>query len=137
MKKLKLNYWAILVVVIASQVIPVIWYGIFANEWMELNNLTMEFVTANESSAPYITAIIWSIAFALVLAWLFKRMNVESAKDGLITAIVMGLPFSLLNMMTTNMFSFRPYGLTWIDGGENMVIWAAAGLILGAWRKYE
>jgi len=137
MKKLKLNYWAILVVVIASQVIPMVWYGIFATEWMELNNLTMEFVTANESSAPYITAIIWSISFALVLAWLFKRMNIESAMDGLITAVVMGIPFSLLNMMTTNMFSFRPYGLTWIDGGENMVIWAAAGLILGAWRKYE
>lgn len=137
MKKLKLNYWAIFVVVIVSQIIPMIWYSVFQNKWMKLNDLSLEFIEDNATSSPYIMAIIASLAFAWVLAWLFKRMNIESAKDGFLTAFVMGIPFSLFNLMTLNMFSFRPYELAWIDGGENLIIWGAAGIILGAWRKYE
>lgn len=137
MKKLKINYWAIIAIVIMSQLVGMLWYGLFAETWMSMNNLSMEFIVENERSAPYIMAIISSFAFAWVLAWLFKRMNVESAKDGLITALMMGIPFSLFNLMTVYMFSFRPYGLAWIDGGENLVIWGLAGLILGSWRKYE
>lgn len=137
MKKLKINYWAVIVVVVLSQLVPMIWYGVFAEQWMELNGLTMEMITEDASSAPYIMAIIASFTFAMVLAWLFKRMNVESAKDGLITAVIMGIPFSLFNLMTVYMFSFRPYGLAWIDGGENLIIWALSGIVLGAWRKYE
>jgi hypothetical protein len=137
MKKLKINYWAVIVVVVLSQLVPMIWYGVFAEQWMELNGLTMEMITEDGSSAPYIMAIIASFTFAMVLAWLFKRMNVESAKDGLITAVIMGIPFSLFNLMTVYMFSFRPYGLAWIDGGENLIIWALSGIVLGAWRKYE
>lgn len=137
MKKLKINYWAVIVVVIVSQLIPMIWYGIFAEQWMEMNGLTMDMITDDASSAPYIMSIIASFTFALVLAWLFKRMKVESAKDGLITAFIMGVPFSLFNLMTINMFSFRPYELAWIDGGENLLIWVVSGLILGVWRKYE
>lgn len=137
MKKLKLNYAAIILVVIVSQVIPMIWYTVFVDAWLSMNGLTMEQAEAGSSTSPYITAIVSSFVFAWVLAWLFKRMKVESARDGLFTAIVMGIPFSLLNLMTLYMFSFRPYGLAWIDGGENLLIWAAAGLILGAWRKYD
>ncbi len=137
MKKLKLNYLAILAVVIISQVIPMIWYGIFADQWMEMNGLTMDYIMANDSNSPYFVALIASLVFAVILAWLFKRMNIESAKDGFITALAMGIPFSLLNLMTIYMFSFRPYELVWIDGGENLLIWGVAGLILGGWRKYE
>jgi len=137
MKKLKLNYLAILAVVIASQVLPMIWYGIFAEPWMEMNGLTMDYLLANQSNTPYFVALISSMVFAIVLAWLFKRMNIESAKDGFITALAMGIPFSLLNLMTIYMFSFRNYELVWIDGGENLLIWVVSGLILGGWRKYE
>jgi len=137
MKKLKLNYLAIVVTVVVSQIIPMIWYGIFAQEWMDMNGLDMAFIEENASSSPYIMAIVSSFVFATVLAWLFKRMNVESAIDGLKTAFLMGVSFSLFNLMTIYMFSFKPYGLAWIDGGENVLIWCVAGLILGGWRKYE
>jgi hypothetical protein len=137
MKKLKINFWAVILIVVLSQVIGMTWYGIFAETWMTMNELSMEFIMENESSSPYIMAIISSFAFAMVLAWLFKRMNVQSAKDGFITAIIMGIPFSLFNLMTVYMFSYEPYGLAWIDGGENLVVWGMAGIVLGGWRKYE
>jgi hypothetical protein len=34
------------------------------------------------------------------------------------------------------MFSFRPYELTWVAGGFNLVGLTIVGFILGAWRKY-
>jgi hypothetical protein len=44
--------------------------------------------------------------------------------------------FYLLPTMINNLSSFRPYELSWIDGGCNIVIYAIAGAILGGWRKY-
>ena len=137
MKTLKINHLAILTIVVLGQVIPAGWYTLFADQWMEFNNLTLEDAEANASATPYISSIITSVFFAYVLAWLFRRMNIESSIDGLKTAILMGIPFSLLNHITLNMFSLRPYGLSWIDSGVELIIWALAGLILGGWRKYE
>ncbi len=136
MKILRYNYWAILVLVILGQVIPAVWFEAFSTQWLEYNNLTMEDTEA-VGSAPYISAVITSAVHAFVVAWLFKRMSIESALDGLKTAVLMGIPFSLLNHMTVNMFSLRPYPLTWIEGGADLLIWAAAGLILGGWRRYQ
>jgi hypothetical protein len=136
MRTLRYNYWAILVLVLLGQIIPAIWYMAFSDRWLEYNNLTLQ-EAESVGSAPYITAVITSVAHALVLAWLFKRMKIESAVEGLKTAVIMGIPFSLLNHMTVNMFSLRPYPLTWIEGGADLSIWAAMGLILGGWLRYK
>ena len=53
MKKLKINYWAVIVVVVLSQLVPMIWYGVFAEQWMELNGLTMEMITEDASSPEF------------------------------------------------------------------------------------
>ncbi|CAD5270284.1 MULTISPECIES: DUF1761 domain-containing protein [unclassified Imperialibacter] len=136
MKTLKINHWAILVIVVLGQVIPALWYGMFAETWMRLNNLTEADVMSG-GSTPYISSVITAIVFAYVLAWLFKRMNVGSAADGAKTAFIMAVSFSLLMHMTVNFFSMRPYGLAWVDGGADLVVWTLAGTILGGWRKYE
>jgi len=137
MKTLKINHLAILVIVILGQLIPFGWYTIFAEKWMSLNGLTTEEIESQMSATPYISSIITSIVFAYVFAWLFKRLSIKSASEGLKTALIIWLPFSLLNHITVNLFSFRPYALSWIDAGSDFLIYAAIGLILGGWRKYE
>ena len=91
----------------------------------------------NAGSSPYIVSIIHSIFFGGVLAWLFVRLKIESAIDGLKTALIMSLPFTLLDSMTLNLFSLRPYPLTWIDAAPELMMWATAGILLGGWRKYK
>lgn len=135
MKQLKINHAAVWVIVVLGQIIPAVWYGIFAEPWMEMNNLTEEMALSGGMS-PYIVSIITSIAFAYMLAWVFIRMGVESLMDGLKTGFIMGFPIAILGTMTVNIFSIRPYGLAWIDGGQNLIIWILAGIILGSWRKY-
>lgn len=56
---------------------------------------------------------------------------------GLITGLILGATFNMASLITINMFSFRPVELAVIDGGANVLVFAVAGLILGAWRKYE
>lgn len=136
MNNLKMNHAAVWVIVVLGQVIPAVWYGMFAEPWMDLNGLTMEDATGGGVS-PYIVSIITSIAFAYMLAWVYIRMNVSTLADGLKTGFIMGFPIAILGNMTVNMFSFRPYALTWIDGGVNLVIWIVAGAILGAWTKQK
>lgn len=104
---------------------------------MEFTGLTLEDAEASASATPYISSIIKSVAFAYVLAWLFRRMSIESSIDGLKTALLMGIPFSLLSHITLDMFSLRPYGLSWINSGPELIMWTLAGLILGGWKKYE
>ena len=85
----------------------------------------------------YISSVIYSAGLALVLAWIFRRMNVQSAMDGLKTGLYMGITLSLFYNIMMNLFSMRPYPLSWIDGGAGIIMFAISGLILGGWRKYE
>ncbi len=134
MNRLKINHLAVWIIVVLGQIIPAVWYGIFADSWMAYNNLKMEDIDPNNFK-PYVVSIITSVAFSYMLAWVFVRMNVTTWLDGLKTGIIMGFPIAILGTMTTNMFSLRPYGLAWIDGGANLIIWVIAGMLLGAWTK--
>jgi hypothetical protein len=136
MKPLKINHAAVWILVVLGQVLPAVWYGIFAEPWMEMNNLTEEMATSGGAS-PFIVSIVSSIALSYMIAWVFVRMNVSSLADGLKTGFIMGFPIAILGTMTVNMFSIRPYGLAWIDGGVQLVIWLIAGALLGGWRKYK
>lgn len=137
MKRLKFNHLAIWVAIILSQAIPLGWYTLFEGRWMTLNNLTAEYVDANQSSWLFVTSILGGVLSMYVLAWIFKRLPIESGRAGLLTGLIIGATFNMVSLITINMFSFRPIELAFIDGGANVLVFAVAGLILGAWRKYE
>jgi hypothetical protein len=136
MKTLKINYLAVLVIVILAQIIPMGWYTAFQEKWMAYNNITME-MGEEAGITPYIASLVYAAFLAWALAWLFKRMKVESAMDGLKSALILGFPATILSNIMINLFSMRPYGLSWIDGGCGLIIFAVAGLVLGGWRKYD
>jgi hypothetical protein len=136
MKTLKINYLAVLVILILGQLIPMGWYSAFQKPWMKYNNLTIE-MGNNGGMTPYIASIIYAGSLAWVLAWIFKRMNIQSAMDGLKTGFLMGVPMMLFYSMMQNLFAMRPYPLSWIDGGYGIILFSVSGLILGGWRKYD
>lgn len=137
MKSLKINYLAILACVVLAQVIPAIWYTVFSEPWMKANNITMEQAEAAASSTPYFVSIIHAFLISYVMAWLFQRMNVTSGMEGLQIGLAIGFAFVLMEHMTVNSFSLRPYYLTWIDGGCTFVVIPIIGFILGSWLKYK
>ncbi len=137
MKKLKINYLAVIVVVLVAQAIQMAWYTIFAQEWMNLNQLTMEDVNNNENITFYAVSIVGSFIMALALAMLYRRMRIESWKDGLAVGALIGFAFTFIPIMVNGFFEFRPMALAWLNGGVNIIVLTIAGLILGSWRKYR
>lgn len=135
-KQLKLNYLAVITCIVVGQVIPATWYGLFAEPWMKYNNLTLEYINENASTIPYLVSIISSAIAAFALAWLFTKLNVQSAVEGLKYALIISIAFNFFVLYTQNWFSFRSPYLALIDGGVYVVVFSVYGLILGGWRKY-
>jgi len=130
MKTLKINYLAVLVIVILAQIIPMGWYTAFQEKWMAYNNLTME-MGSDAGATPYIASIVYGAFLAWALAWAFQRMKVESAMDGLKSALILGFPVTILSNIMINLFSMRPYSLSWIDGGCGLIIFAVGRIDAG------
>ena len=136
MKTLKINYLAVLTILVLGQLIPMAWYSAFMKPYMTYNNLTPE-MGGQAGMTPYIASILYAGGLGWVMAWIFKRMNIQSAMDGLKTGFLMGVPIMLFYNIMQNLFAFRPYPLSWIDGGYGIIIFSVSGLILGGWRKYK
>ena len=139
MKKLKINHAAVWVGVVLLHVLGFLWYGpIFGDPWMEMVGIDRATVEANPPGAGiWITNLVATVVPLYVLAWLFTKLDVNTALMGAGMGLLIGFSFIHLSDMTSNMFAQRAYGLSWITGGFSMVSLALAGLILGAWRKYE
>ncbi len=133
---LKINHLAVIVCTILSMVIPVAWYSLFADQWMNLNGFSLEFVEENSSPKLYISALLSGLIGSYVLAWLWQKMSISSIVDGVIAALAIGFGLLFLTGMVHNMFEYRPYGLSWINGGGTMLWMVVSGIILATWRKY-
>ena len=135
---MKINHLAVLVSFVWLQVLGFLWYGpLFGEPWMEMVGIDMAVVEANPPGAAiWISNIIATIIPVYILAWLFTKLNVDSAGAGALYGFLIGFGFNLLPTMAGNMFAMMPYGLAWITGGFEIVGWAVTGIILGAWKKY-
>lgn len=139
MKELTINHFAVWLSIILLTVLGFLWYGpLFGDTWMKLVGLDMATVEANPPGAGvWITNLVATIVPAYTLAWLFTKLQVESALRGALIGLLIAFAFVHLSRMTSDMFAFRPYELSWITGGFSLVGLAIAGLVLGAWRKYK
>lgn len=105
---------------------------------MALVGITEDQIMANPPGAGiWISNLIATAVPVYFMAWLFTKLNVESAMRGLLLGLGISFSFQFLTQMTQNLFAMRPYELTWVSGGFNLVALALVGLILGGWRKYQ
>lgn len=131
------NFAAIIVCTVLSMAIPMLWYMIFADAWMQGNGLTIRDIEDGHSVFPYVIAGIGSFAGAYILSWLMIALKVESFIKGLCIALMIGIAFCYLPLATQNSFAFRPNELSFIDGGVNLFNWMISGGILASWKKFE
>lgn len=138
----KTNWMAIAASVVASMVIGFLWYGaMFNTQWMAANGITMEGEKMFKNGAeipmtmtPMIVNTIAMVVYALVMNWLFGKMNVSTWQTGATIGGGVGL-IMLLNELTGNMFANNPMSLTQIDGSYSLVLFVVIGAIVGGWRK--
>ncbi len=138
--KQKVNWIAVVIGTVVMQIIPMIWYGmIWRDQWMAHNHITMEFAEAHkaESGGAYAAGLLAAFVGVYMLARLFILIRVEQAMRGLIIASSIGFSFTILPLMCVNLFSYRPYALSWIDGLQFCIGYAVSGILLAQWRTYS
>jgi hypothetical protein len=138
MKALKINIIAIAVLAIAFQLTNVAWYSLAGERWVELAGLkNVADIAAATSPMAYISSILNAALFCFMLAWLFTKIRVENAVQGILYAISFYGCFVFFESLTKDLFHLRPMMLTLINEGVNFINYTLAGAVLGAWRKYE
>ncbi|MDX2246726.1 MAG: DUF1761 domain-containing protein [Bacteroidia bacterium] len=139
MGQLTINHLAVWAGIVFLTILGFVWYGpLFGDQWMAMVGLDMATVEANPPGAGvWISNMIATIIPMYVLAWLFVKLEIESALYGAGIGLLIAFSFVFLSDMTGDMFAGNPYGLSWITGGFSMVGLAVGGAILGGWRKYK
>lgn len=140
MKSLRINHTAVWILAVLQQGVGAGWYGIFRNRWMQLiSKQALEFEQQSSFQAyfPYIISFLGAVLSCYVLAWLFKRLDIDNARDGILVAALIWLAFSFVQLAQTDLFSLRSIELSFINGGNSFVDAVLCGAMLGAWKKYE
>jgi hypothetical protein len=138
----KTNWLAVAASVVASMVIGFLWYGaLFSTQWMADNGITMEgekmFKNGAEmpmSMTPMIVNTVGMVVYALILNWLFGKMNVSTWQTGATVGASIGL-IMVLGILTGNMFAGNPMSLTMVNGSYSLVLFTVIGAIVGGWQK--
>ncbi len=138
MKTLKINILAIALLAIVMQLTNMAWYSLAGDRWLELAGLkNVTDMAAATSPLAYVASIVNAGLFCFMLAWVFTKIRVESALQGVLIAISFYGCFVFFEAMTKDLFHLRPLMITFINEGINFINYTLAGAVLGAWRKYE
>ena len=137
MRKQSVNLWAVLACVVIGQIISVVWYYLFAEQWTALNGITQPAVDPVKIMAPYLASIVSGAFTAYTLSWVYTKIPVKSGFAGFLIGLLFGIVFVLFEIIVKDMYSGKSLELSLIHGGVSVVTYSISGFILGVWRRYE
>jgi hypothetical protein len=138
---MEINYWAVLVCGVLAMVIGSIWYGpLFGKRWLQVIGAT-ELDLERRKQMQREAAPLYVIQFALALfqAWVLAYYIV-GWKDapGVENALWIWAAFVVPTLAGTSMWNNDQTKVKWarflIQGGYQLVLFIAFGLVLGMWR---
>lgn len=137
-RETKINHLAVWILVLAHQALGCLWYArfLFGDIWLVYLGRSVDEVNP-WNPVPFVWAIIAAIAFNYTLAWLFRRLNIVTAVDGLKVSAVVWFAFLFPAYVTHGVLAGVPYGVLWIDMGKELVAYGLSGILLGGWVRYE
>lgn len=134
--KLRINHPAVIVLVVLHQILPAVWYGIFAEGWMTVWEKT-EADVSNPSPWPYVYSIVGSVIKNYTTAWLYVRLDIRRIGTGVLTGCVLWLGFVFHAFWIHHAFTLIPFEATFYDAGIELINMAVAGVILSIWLKKQ
>ncbi len=131
-----INIWAVLLATLSSMVVGFVWYSrpVMGDRWMRLSGLT-EDMLAKTAVPAYIATIVSSFVTALVLAGAASISQAyyggSSLVNALVTALILFAGFTAARFITHDAFSRRPWALTLLNLGYELITLVVMGLIIG------
>jgi hypothetical protein len=137
MSKFRLNWVAILVAAIVSFIFEALWFSVFMNQWLAGIGRTMEWLVGNglNPAIQYATAILCSIVVAAVLSICIQASGEQTARRGILCAVVIWFGFIATSWAKAYIFEVRTFQIYAIYTGYSLIDLMLMGAIVGAWKK--
>jgi hypothetical protein len=122
-----LNWTAIFICTLVSQLVPAVWYGVFFQTyWAGKDNV---------GAIAYLNGFILWFGTILTLAWLFKKLHVVTISTGLAAGLLIGLSMHFFPLGVGNGFANVSRLQTCVHGGYYLIVMGVSGMILGGWKQ--
>jgi hypothetical protein len=135
MSNVKLNWLAILVAAFASVFLELVWISIFIIPWLAGIGRTNDAIFAIAIPAvQYGVAFLCSVVAAIVLSILTQLTGPQTAKRGILIAILVWLGFVATTWGREYIFEVRTFQIYFINAGHSLLDLILMGAITGAWK---
>jgi hypothetical protein len=134
MLSFSVNWLAIIVSAVANMVIGAIWYGVFAEPWLEGIGKTRKWANENQRPTDYAIAFLNSLLMAFFLANVMAWADVSGFISGLLMGLFMWVGFTGFAFAANHAFEGRSFKLWGVNAGIYLVGLMVMGIILGLWQ---
>lgn len=134
MSDIVVNWWAVIVATVAAMVIGSIWYSklLFMKPWLAALGTTPEQMKAKGGSAA--KAMIGMVVLAFLQAYIMNHfvvyIDVITMGEAASLAFWLWLGFVVPVVCAYSLFEMRPWKLTWITLGNQLVTLVVMALII-------
>lgn len=132
-----LNWWAVVVAVLATMPVGFVWYDMkmgFGKPWAKMNKLKVKDIESGKGMGPIFgQMLLATFATAVVMACLMKYMGIEGFQQSLYFGALVGLVLRGGAHFVHNGFTQKPFALTLIDATHDVVSLSVVAVILGVW----
>ena len=113
-----------------------LWYSplLFARPWMAANGFTEEQIRAEGAGIGYGVSVVVSVVLAFAVALLAEAAGADTALEGLLLGLLVGVGFVATTAGVNYVFESRPRNLYLINAGYPVVSLALIGLLIGVWQ---
>lgn len=131
-----INWGAVLVAIVAAQVIGFLWYGpLFGKKWMAAVGRTQEEIRAEGPGPAIVVGVIHSFLIAIALAILLTMSETPDLVSGINLALLTSVAFAASTTVTQAAYEKRPPVATWLYVGYVVVSTVVMGAVLGGWQN--
>ncbi len=132
------NWGGVIGATVAAMVIGSLWYSplLFMKPWMAALGMTKESMQAKGGSATksMIGMLILAFVQAYVMAHFVSYVAVATVGEGATLGFWLWIGFVLPVVCAYSLFEMRPWKLTYITLGNQLVTLLAMGMILAHWQ---
>jgi len=133
----RFNWLAILTAAIASFLFEAIWFSVFMIPWLEGIGRGKEWLmmaAAIHPATQYGTAFLCSIVAATVLTLLIQITGEQTARRGILLALLIWTGFVATSWAKEYVFEVRSFQIYAINAGHSLLDLAIVGAIVGGWK---
>ena len=136
-----LNWIAVLIAALAYFALGAIWYAppVMGKVWIEAGGAQMGRADGDARPGPgiYLVPALGSLLSAIALAMLVEASETDSASEGLVLGLVVGVGFAIsIALVTATFETTKPKPMVWgaVNAGYHLLGNLVAAVIIAAWQ---